>query len=305
MKKISLFVTVLIILFTLGGCSNIKVDKEIMGLINAAAAKCNIDMKYAFVKDCAEAGKLSEMVIKKMPEAIATVSAALNDRNEKVKVVACQLLYREVKDNITKVKAKPEVLTDPVVDGLIKGTGALKSYVAMYATASTVHAAMIKGKQNELYAMLEAHPEKAVRMEGYVNLMTFGRMKAFEKIKELAKSSDKNILYASLNAPRGMYEITDEESKAVCDWALPFLSSDDMQTAYQAAAILTRYKGKYIDAVLEKAEKLAAEGKLTNPFALALTTFTFGCKPYMGNPPNGTKEQCDRKDKLIPKIKNK
>ncbi len=303
MNRLLISLCAALLAMSMGGCKGIKVDKELMDLINAAAAKCKIDMRYAFVSDCAEAGKLSELTIKKMPEAIATVSAALNDKNDKVRVVACQLMYREVKDNISKVKAKPEVLTDAVIDGLINGTGGIKSYVAMYAAASTVYAASIKGKTSELYKMLQEHPESAVRTEGYSKLMAYGRLKTFDKVKDLAKSSDKSIVYAALNAPRDMYDVTEDENRAICDWALPFLSNDDTQVSYQAAAILNRYKGKYIDAVLDMAEKLAKDGKLTSPFSLALTNFTFSCKPFMGTPPNGTKDQCDRKEKLIKLIK--
>ncbi|MCP4131790.1 MAG: hypothetical protein GY754_12495 [bacterium] len=306
MKKTIIFSLALSVLFLTIGCKKVKPDQELMGAIQDAASKCTIDLKYAFVKDCEEIKKVAELIKKKtVPASVATVSVALNDKDEKVRAVACKLLYREIKDRMHEIEKKPELVSDAVAENLITGVSKIKTYIAFYAAASVTHISMIKGKQKKLYTMLEKHPIVQVRYEAYENLMKFGRLKAFNKIQELAdkKYADKWLGSYIMKAPIRMYKYTDEEKKAVGDWALKYLENENPLIAVQAASALNRCGGKYIDAVLDACDKLAKENKLTPPFSQVLTNNSISCKSFFGSKPSGTEEQCKRLEELKKKIK--
>lgn len=306
MKKvvIVLFVAVLS-LFVIQCKGKVPVDREIMDAIKAAASKCSVDMRYAFVRNCqsSEDVKLSDIIsTKAVPVSLATISVALNDPDEKIRVVACKLLYREIRDNISSIENNIEKISPATVENLIKGTANIKGYVAMYAAEAVTHIAILKGHDIALYKMLKEHPQEVVRVHGYSHLMRFGRLKVFGIVKELAKSTEPRMVIAALDAPRNMYNYTDEEKNAICPWALSYLNNDDPQVAFRAGATLNLCAGKFIDAVLDECEKKAVRGGLKAPFSFLLTNFTFSCKEMYGSPPTGTKEQCARREVLKKKI---
>ncbi len=306
MKRVVVLVTVFVLSVSVMQCKDrVPVDGEIMDAIKAAASNCNVDMRYAFVRNCtgSEDVKLSDIISNKtVPASLGTISVALNDPDEKIRVVACKLLYREVRDNISTIEKNADKITPAVVENLLKGTAKIKGYVAMYAAEAVTHIAIMKGHEMGLYRMLKEHPQEVVRVHGYSNLMRFGRLKVFDIIKELAKSSDPGMVLAALDAPRNMYKYTDEEKKVICPWALTYLGNDDPQIAFRAGATLNICAGKFIDAVLDECAKRANKGELKPPFSYVLTNFTFSCKEMFGTPPTGTKEQCARRDALKKKI---
>lgn len=296
MKKHA-FLLILVMLLS-SACSSVAVDGQLMDAIKAAAKNCKVDLRYAFVKDCKEVEALSKLVKNMGPtKALGTVSVALNSDDPKTQAVACKLLYREIKDYAHRMQKNAKQLKPAVVRNLIKGVTALKKYVVMYAVTSTVHAAMIKGLEQELYTMLDKHPQRSVRIEGYRQLMRFGRLKGFEKVKQVvASAKDKYVKLSALNAPLNMYKYSKAEAKAVGDWATPLLKDPDQEVAQVAGRILYRCGGSYIDAVLDEAEARAKQGKLSKPFANAI---------LFGYNRGETAAQKERKEKLKQQVVEK
>jgi hypothetical protein len=305
MKKTILVVLALIFAASVVSCKKIQVDSELMTLIEAAAQNCTIDTRYAFVQNCksGEDGKIEQMIKdKKVTPLLGTFTVALGSQDEKIKAVACKYLYRHYRDSIKELNDSRETIPANVVEAFLKNVGESKEYVSFYVAELASHLAMIKGMETQLYKMLAEHPQEYTRLEGYRHLMRFGRMKAFTKVKELAGNADKKIALAALANPGNMYNTTDEEKEQICPWAQTFLTNEDDNFAATAARIMNNCRGKYIDAMLDEAEKRAKEGRLKSPFSSALTNFTFSCESYFGNPPTGTPEQCKRREKLITQI---
>lgn len=304
-RVVVLIIVSAISIFTLQCKGRVQVDQEIMDAIKAVSKNCSVDMRYAFVRNCkgGEDVKLSDIIsTKTVPLSIGTISVALNDPDEKVRVVACKLLYREIRDNISSLENNTEQVSTGAVDNLLKGMANIHGYVAMYAAEAVTHIAVLKGREQDLYKMLKEHPQDIVRVHGYSHLMRFGRLRVFDKVNELSKSTDTRVALAALDAPRSMNMYTDNEKKVICPWAQTYLNNNDLQIAFRAGAILNICGGKFIDSVLNECEKKAGEGNLKAPFSYVLTNFTFSCTQMFGSPPTGTKEQCERREMLIKKI---
>ncbi|MBN1532303.1 MAG: hypothetical protein JXA20_06550 [Spirochaetes bacterium] len=286
-------------------CKKVPVDSELMGLIESAAKNCDVDTRYAFVKDCkaGEADKIEKIIAeKKVTPLLGTFTEALGSSDAKVKAVACKYLYRNYRDNIGELNDNRDKIPVEVVEAFINNVAATKEYVSFYVAELASHLAMMKGMETQLYKMLAEHPQEYTRLEGYRQLMRYGRLRVFDKVKELVGSTDEKVAAAAMEAPTNMYKITDQEKEQLCPWAQGFLSSENDNVATSAAKILNSCQGKYIDAVLDEAEKRANEGRLKSPFSSALTNFTFSCETIFGSPPTGTPEQCKRKEALIKRI---
>jgi len=309
-KRYAFLPAVLSALLISSSCGSVKVDKEFMALLKNLATKCKLDKRYAFLKDCdADKKKVGDMVRSRgRVPTLGTVSVALNDKDENLKTVAVWALYSHYKDYMKQFTNNPKALSKGIVTNLIKGVANHKGYAAMYGARTAVHAAMITGRDKELYAMLKAHPQDSVRSESYGYLMTFGRLKAFPKIKEIASGGDKRLKRTALYAPQNMYKYTDAEKKEVCEWAKGFLTDSDEYLAIRAGGILNRIcKGEYIDLVLNEVEKRDKAGTLKSPYYWLVSGFAyrFSCKGFLGSKPAGTPEQCARRDALAAKYSPK
>jgi len=305
MKK-AVFIAVIIALAAgIQACKRIPVDSELMGLIEEAAKNCTIDTRYAFVQNCTsgEDGKIEKIIAeKKVAPLLGTFTVALGSKDEKVKAVACKFLYRHYRDNINQLNENREKIPANVVEAFLKNVADSKEYVSFYVSELASHLAMMKGMETQLYKVLTEHPQEYTRLEGYRHLMRFGRLKAFDKVKELVAGADAKAAEAAISAPGNMYDVTDQEKDQICPWAQGFLSNGNDNIAFGAARIMNMCRGKYIDAMLDEAEKRAKAGNLKSPYSSALTNFTFSCQSMFGNPPTGTPEQCKRREELVKRI---
>jgi hypothetical protein len=308
MKKYILIIASFAILLTmLSACKKVSVDGEIMDAIKATSENCEVDLRYSFVKNCkaGELTNLQKLIKDKGPtHSLSTVSAALNDSDEKVRAVACKLLYREIRDNIGNIDKNKDKLPAAVAEHLIEGMSKIDTYVVFYAAQLTTHVAMMKGVEDKLYAMLKDHPIPQVRYESYAYLMTYGRLRAFDKVKELMKGpfgDDKWLPYHISSAPGNMYKWTDDEKNAICPWLKEQMNNENESVQEKAARTISgRCGGEYIDAFLDEAEKRANEGNLKSPFSKALSAVS--CESFFGSQPIATEKQCDRATMLKGKV---
>jgi hypothetical protein len=256
MKKIrSSAAVLLLVAFLAGACSSVKVDDELMGALKEAAEKCELDMKYAFVRGPQEA-VVSEMILKKkgVVASLPTLSVALNSEDPKLRVVANKYLYREIKDYISEFEKNRETTPKNVVENLIKGIETSKDYVTYYAVASATMLATLYGLEGRLIKAVEAHPEAALKVEMMNNLVRFGRLRVFPILTAYAESGEKGALARVLDSLRNLYKKTDEEKKAIGDWALTHLAVEDEYTRVRVVYALYMAGGSYYDAALDKFE---------------------------------------------------
>jgi hypothetical protein len=179
---------------------------------------------------------------------------ALNSEDPKLRVVANKYLYREIKDYISEFEKNRETTPKNVVENLIKGIETSKDYVTYYAVASATMLATLYGLEGRLIKAVEAHPEAALKVEMMNNLVRFGRLRVFPILTAYAESGEKGALARVLDSLRNLYKKTDEEKKAIGDWALTHLAVEDEYTRVRVVYALYMAGGSYYDAALDKFE---------------------------------------------------
>jgi hypothetical protein len=264
MKKTVPFAALLAAAITLVSCSGVKVDSEIMGAIREAAEKCTLDMRNARV-DGPQADALKDMILNKkgVVASLPTLSAALNDSNPKVRVVANKFMYSAVQDNIGEFEKDLKKTPPAVVENLIKSIEISKDYVTFYSVAATTMLATMYSLENRLIAAIDKHPEKKeLQGEMIKFLVRYGRLRVFPVIKAYAESGEPFAMVRVLDSFRDLRNWTEEERKTVGDWALTHLSIQDEPSRVRVIYALYLAGGSYYDKALDSFE---AEVKAGNP----------------------------------------
>lgn len=294
---------IVVIAFVLGAHSGIFAS-ALSDALRAVATKCQVDLRYASVSACpdGEDGKVKAIIdADGAAKSLGDLANAFASKDEKLSALATSYLY-SYRTSISDVLKNPKLVSTKTVDTLIKGLGQNKTYVSYYASEITTVLATLHKKEAALFKVLDAHPENATRNEGYRHAMSQGRLRVFARIKKAAKDTKREYLAdAALNAPEYMYNYSDKEKSAVCEWEREFLKAENPRhAAYAARVLVLRCLGGFIDDVLDRAEELKNAGQLANhAMREALTNFTFSCQAYMGNEPTGTPAQCARKEVLL------
>ena len=263
MKKIPVSALFLSLLFSACG---VKTDSELKKAVNAIVENCNIDLRYTTMKNCKNKEKENFTELSKAKgviPSINTLSVLFKDSDIKTATTASGLLYevRRRMGNLDKVK---DQIDKRAVSNLIDGIRQMQGYAAFYAAEITMKLATITGQENEAIKVFENHPEEAVKNQGYRYLMTFARLKNFDRVKKLAsKENHKYTRAAAVAAAEYMYKYTDDEKKEICPWAKGFLDDEESSVSGSAARILLqRCAGENIDVVLDKGEALAKDDAL-------------------------------------------
>lgn len=279
-----------------------KPDPAIFSAFEAVSSKCEVDLRYSSIKKCpAEEDKQLGKLLKADPaKALKTLSLLMEKGDKKARSLGCGLFYTHLKGAMAPISKNPASLSVATAKRLIKVLESTTEYPAFYCARTVVHAASIKGLQDDLYPVLEKHAIKPVRTgDGYPYLMTYGRMKAFPKIKEIAKGDKPLMIRAALRAPRNMYRATDAEKAEYCAWGKSFLTHEDIFVVQEAGRLMVRCKGEYIDALMAEAEKRLAAKEFKRPLLFVLRNICFS---FIGNKGAGTEKQCEANFAFLKKV---
>ncbi len=288
----------------------VQPDKDLKKSVQAIIANCELNLRYASMKNCKNNEKKKFDSLRKSKGSVATLktlSVLLNEDDLKTKSIAAGLMF-SVKHYMSDIVKNPELIEDKVVKSFLKGLKNFTHAQASYAAQMVAELATLKNMESDLYEVLDGHPDENTRNSAYRSLMKHARLKNFSKVKELATTvNPKYTRGAALAAASYMKKYTDEEKKTICPWAQGFID-DQVYTVrlYAAQVLVLNCHGEYVDTVLDKAEKLAKEKKLKgSAISASITIFNFHCKDGYGRKATGTPEQCKRKDKLLKVIQRK
>jgi hypothetical protein len=137
---------------------------------------------------------------------------------------------------------------------LIDAVAKLEPPQAKLAVATAVHAAMLSGQSAALDRLLASSQNAAVRGMGQRHLMTYGRLNAFPKIRELGASAETVDVLAALESPRNMRDWTEPEQAALCAWGRTFLTDARLLVASTAGALFVNCEGEHLDRLLDDVE---------------------------------------------------
>ncbi|HEY8943119.1 MAG TPA: hypothetical protein VIM73_02605 [Polyangiaceae bacterium] len=231
-------------------------------------------------------------------KAVGTFASGLTHEDPKVRVVSANVLYGAFRGAWGEAKAGSVTPAD--ADALIAATFQLPKPQARQAIPAAVHAAELSGRSAALEAALAKAPEAEYKTLATRYLMTHGRMSAFPKVQELAKSQNPAEVLAALESPRNMPAWTPEEQNAICPWASEFLGDNRPSVASRAASLLGNCGGEFVDKLLEKGEAALKEGKFANADVAGYREL---CGPRRRSSGGGaSEEQCSRARKLLEKV---
>ncbi len=284
-------------------------DPNIVAALRDAARRCEINPGNAYFTRCSGDTEtaLNRALQEAAPEtALASLSSALALGDKATRAAAFRVMYRRFRyaRQLEPFRREPTRIPVNAVEDLIRAVGKSDAQEARFILPSAVHLAMLRGYQVDLLDMLDAHRERRVRLEAMPLLMTYGRLRAFFKIKLLVSRPPRDLARAAASAPLNMYNYGPEEIQVVCPWASGLLRGPDDYIASRAGAILAvRCGGAFRDFFLKEAARRAKAGSLRPPFSLALTEFPLSCASVFKDIHTATKAQCAEAKRLIKLIR--
>ncbi len=211
-----------------------------------------------------------------------------NDEQKQRSVVASKTLESAFRNSWGE---KPEqVATKESAKKLIDVLPKLPPRQATQVVPSVVHAAMLTGQQQELYAVLDALPSPELRASGYSFVLRYGAFTELPKLKALIQGQEEVVATSAVEALRRIPSPNDEQKKQVCD-LLQSVASDPRPTvAGKVAAQLVNCGGAAVDALLTQAEAHLKKGEVPAAFVRA---FDLLCLNRAGKV-LGSEAQCKR-----------
>ena len=285
--------------------AKVAVNPEIEAMVKAAAENCTVTENSASVYSCKnnETSKFNDYVREKKPkDAFDTLAEIASGSDKKLAATAVGLLSGSISyfDEALKKENATEAAMQRVLALLEKADD---SY-AVVLTVPATYITTLRGEHAALLKVVDAHKNNWVRIHAYKNLMTFGRMKVFDKEKEAAAKGPADLTIAALDAPRSMYKNTAGEKAVYCPWAKGYLADKALKIAAAAAHTMNQCQGEYIDAFLDEAEKRHKNNEIKD------TTLLFPmremCFSFMSGviDKQAMEKQCERNYALLEKIAN-
>jgi hypothetical protein len=237
---------------------------------------------------------------KKGKLAFASLAYAIGGSDAKAAAAAGYLTYegrmydinRYFYDKVYKAGAKVDA---GAAKALIAGLAKLEGYAANRAAELAGWAASTTGQVDALVKVIEGHKKKIVGEIAIKALMHYGRLKAFEHVKKLAKHSYEGFRAAAVAAPNKMPKWTDAEKKAICPWGKGFLAAPELKVASAAAWVMISCKlagAEYIDALLAEGKKRVDAGQWKRPYDFPFRNVCFG--GFMGNAQKPDEKVCNK-----------
>jgi hypothetical protein len=280
-----------------------NVDAQLWGELAALPQACKVDDQRGTVT-CTQ-GEQRKLISafssnqRSRIKALPTFIAALESKKPPLQTVAANLLYSAFRSSFG-----PEVKSGDVsakdANALLTATIALPKALSRQALPAAVHASMLAGQSDALYAALEKVEDPQLRSVAVRNFMVYGRLGAFKKVQDLTRDDASRLSPAALEAPQNMLNWSAEEQAAICPWATELLTDTRPLIASKAASLLGSCSGEFIDTLLEAGERALAENKFTSA---QLGGYRDLCSPNRrGRQSSATEQQCTRCRKLLEKV---
>lgn len=244
-------------------------NAEVVAAVQKHVEKCTVNVDQGQAYSCKDnvSSEFRDWVRKQKPaDLMETLATLVNGPDPKVSAAAIALAA-ETHDALDEAALKANATPYALEQMLAALKANQKNRAARLAIPAT-HLAMLAGKADALYAVVDTHPTKEARENAYSNLMVHGRMAAFPKIKAVA--GDETMLKAALRAPRNMRRATDAEKNEYCPWAQGYLGHADLDVAAHAGYVMLNCGGAHIEPLLAEAEKRLAAKQYKNPFAMVM-----------------------------------
>jgi hypothetical protein len=279
-----------------------QVDAALLGELTRLAQVCDVDLADANV-NC-KGGENHKLVTEFVSDqrsriaALPTMTRALKDSNPRVQTTAANVLYSVFRAQLGP-DARVGAVAPPDAKALVGAVVSLPPAAARQAVPTAVHAAMLAQSPDVLYQALDEPRNAQLATVANRHLMTYGRLAAFAKVKELSKSPNSALVLAALDSPSTMPNWSGSEQAEICPWAQSFLRDDRPAIAAKAAGLMTNCGGEYVDKLLDEGERLVKDKRLTRAH---LVPFRELCSAAHAGTESATAEQCRRNRKFLERL---
>jgi hypothetical protein len=280
-------------------------DADLFKQLVTIVEKCKINVDEA-TASCPgeEARKLGEEFStgrRSRVDAVRTFALALASEEPKMRAAATAVLHSGFRSN-WGAERKPGDVKAEDADALLKAVVALPKSNVRRALPAAVHASILANRSSELYAELDKSKEPEVASVGYRYVMTHGRLDAFPKIQEVAKSTETRVALSAIESVQNMEKWTEAEQAAICPWATQFLSDQRPSVAARASSSLSNCGGKFLDEILSGGEKALKEGTFASARLTGLRSLCTPARKAQANSNPPTDAQCERARSLLEKV---
>ncbi|HVJ21418.1 MAG TPA: hypothetical protein VM686_38670 [Polyangiaceae bacterium] len=254
------FFFVLVASLVAGACKKAppppEVDSSLEQAMDLVASRCNVEVESAVVQ-CSgvEMGEIARgLVDGNQPRLgkLHTLVHSLSSPDAKRRVIAAHLA-RNVYGESFGPAAQPGPVSPQTADALIEALRKLPPALATRVAPVGAHAAALAGREEALFAALNGFPPE-VRLEVYRGLMTYGRLAAFPKVRELAQG-DFDQISAALASVSKMQNWSAEEQAAICPWLVGLTKHDNPRVVDQSYAVLQACKADDYQKLLRERQK--------------------------------------------------
>lgn len=268
---------------------------------HAEACTVNVEQGQAYACKAGITDALAKYVRESKPADFATTLVSIVRKKDDAKMSAAAVaLLNEQFDNLGEDGKRANATPAAVKELLAALKESTQNRAARIATPAA-QLATIGGAFDDLYAVADGHPTKEARDNVYRNLLVFGRLKGFAKVKLVVDKPEHRS--AALDAVLRMAKATDEEKAAVCPWAKGYLADPSLEIAAKAGQDMLFCRDEYVDALLGEAETRLKNKQYKDPFAMLMRE---PCFEFVKNvtPKAAAAKQCDAVYAFLEKAAN-
>jgi hypothetical protein len=281
--------------------TTLKQNPAVVEHLKKLADGCTVSVDSASVYSCKnkEDSAFYDWIRANRPkdlyETYASVMAGTDAKAKAVAISQANNTFSTLDKDLKKANATKAV-ANAFLSELEKDDG-----YAVRLAAPATDLAFIAGQKERLFKVTDGLHNTPARNTAYRTFMEFGRLDAFEKLKEVAK--DKDFTVAALAAPRNMYDWTGPEKAAICPWAKSFLDNASLPIAAEAGYDAIKCKGEYVDALQDEGDKRLKNKQFDEPFAMVFREI---CFEFIGGITGqaGANPQCKRNYAFLERVTN-
>lgn len=279
------------------------VDEDLLSALKEAAKTCTV--ATARQRITCNGGDKNALVLsfnkgeRDRKKALPTFVHALQSKDEKLQALAAVVLYASFRTGLGP-EAKKGTVKPATASALLDAALALPDSMAMQVIPAATHASTLAGKTDELTKALTQDVSIQVRTMAYRYLMVYGRLKAFETIRQLGSDPGAAVVLAAIESPRNMRDWTVEEQEAICPWAAGFLEDSRAPVAGNAMAVVSNCTGKELDQLLDRMDKTLKDKQFSFIHATALRDVCGSARERRES--GATDEQCERVRRVQEKV---
>lgn len=247
-------------------------DEELLARIAELTAACELPSPERLSCQSAADEELAKEFItgkRDRMRALPTLARLLRSEDQERVAIAAQLLSLGFSIKLGDELA-PGAVPAGVSSLLLDALGELPIEHARRITPATVHAAMLAGQGDALFAAVTARRDPELERMAYRRAMVHGRLTPLPRIQALADGPDAQLASAALEALRNMPSWTAAEQDVLCPFATRYFEGEDAARSARAAQALAHCEGEHVAAVIASSSKLKARGGLDGARLLPL-----------------------------------